>query len=61
MNITLLGQGYEPISNNSVGKYLIKFLADTDFHSFVGISAFASQAGVNGLSKPKYNYNRYGS
>lgn len=51
MNITLLGQGYEPISNNSVGKYLIKFLADTDFHSFVGISAFASQAGVNGLSK----------
>ena len=51
MNITFLGQGYEPISNNSVGKFLIKFLADTDFHSFVGISAFASQAGVNGLSK----------
>lgn len=51
MNITLLGQGYEPISNNSVGKYLIKFLADTDFHSFVGITAFASQAGVSGLSK----------
>ena len=51
MNITLLGQGYEPISNNSVGKYLIKFLADKDFRSFAGISAFASQAGVNGLSK----------
>lgn len=51
MNIILLGQGYEPISDNSVGKNLIKFLADTKFHSFTAISAFASQAGVNGLSK----------
>jgi len=44
MNITLLGQGFEPISDNSVGKTLIKFLADIKFHSFTGISAFASQA-----------------
>ena len=51
MNITLLGQGYEPISENSVGKKLITFLADSSFHTFTGISAFASQAGVNGLSK----------
>jgi HKD family nuclease len=50
MNITLLGQGFEPISEFSVGKQIIKFLADTSFHTFTGISAFASQAGVNGLS-----------
>ena len=51
MNITLLGQGFEAASENSVGKHLIKFFADKDFHTFTGISAFASQAGVNGLSK----------
>jgi len=51
MNITLLGQGFEAASEYSVGKQLIKFFADKDFHTFTGISAFASQAGVNGLSK----------
>lgn len=51
MNITLLGQGFEAVSEHSVGKQLIKFLADKNFHTFTGISAFASQAGVNGLSK----------
>lgn len=51
MNITFLGQGYKPVSDNSVGKKIIKFLADTDFHSFTVISAFASEAGINGLSK----------
>lgn len=51
MHITIIGHGYEPLSNNSVGNYLIKFLADTGFQSFTGISAFASEAGVNGLSK----------
>jgi HKD family nuclease len=51
MNITLLGQGFEATSAMSVGNQLIKFFADKDFHTFTGISAFASQAGVNGLSK----------
>lgn len=51
MNITLLGQGFEAESEFSVGKQLIKFFADKDFHTFTGISAFASQAGVKGLSK----------
>jgi HKD family nuclease len=51
MNITLLGQGFEAASEHSVGRQLIKFFADKDFHTFTGISAFASQAGVNGLSK----------
>jgi HKD family nuclease len=51
MNIALLGQGFEATSQNSVGHILIKFLADKDFHTFTGISAFASQAGIRGLSK----------
>lgn len=51
MNITLLGQGLEATSQNSVGNKLIKFLADKDFHTFTGISAFSSQAGIRGLSK----------
>ena len=51
MDITFLGQGYEPASELSVGKKLIEFLADRHYNSFIGISAFASQAGVNGLAK----------
>lgn len=51
MNINLLGQGFEEESANSVGNLLIKFFADKDFHTFIGISAFASQAGIKGLSK----------
>lgn len=51
MNITLLGQGFEATSQNSVGNKLIKFFADKDFHTFTGISAFASQSGIRGLSK----------
>ncbi len=51
MNLKLLGQGYEPESEFAVGKQLMKFLIDTDFHTFIGISAFASQAGVNGLGQ----------
>lgn len=50
MNITLLGQGFEAASEHSVGKQLIKFFTDKDFHTFTGISAFASQVGVRGLS-----------
>jgi len=51
MNISLLGQGFEAASENSVGNKLVKSFADKDFHAFTGISAFASQAGIKGLSK----------
>ncbi|HRE64920.1 MAG TPA: phospholipase D family protein [Ferruginibacter sp.] len=51
MNITLLGQGFEATSQNSVGNHLVKFFASKDFHTFTGIAAFASQAGIRGLSK----------
>lgn len=50
MEITLLGQGLESNSKNSVGHQLIKSFADKDFHSFFGMSAFASQAGIRGLA-----------
>jgi HKD family nuclease len=50
MQITFLGQGYEATSRLSVGNYLIKFLADKNFKSFTGITAFTSLGGVNGLS-----------
>ncbi|MGC1391021.1 MAG: phospholipase D family protein [Bacteroidales bacterium] len=50
MKITLLGQGYEPESVNAVGKHLMQLLSQTCFHTFTGISAFASEAGILGLS-----------
>ncbi|MCF8371514.1 MAG: phospholipase D family protein [Bacteroidales bacterium] len=51
MQIKFLGQGYEPKSENSVGNLLLNFFANKEFHTFIGISAFASQSGVKGLSK----------
>ncbi|MBC7553587.1 MAG: phospholipase D family protein [Taibaiella sp.] len=50
MNITVLGQGYEPVSEKSVGNMLMKFLGQTNFHTFTGIAAFASLAGISGIS-----------
>lgn len=61
MNITFLGQGYEPESINSVGNHLLKLLKEYNFHTFYAISAFASLAGIKGLSeyfkKANINYN----
>ncbi len=51
MKISILAQGLESESQNAVGNYLMKFLAENEFHTFVGISAFASEAGVFGLRK----------
>lgn len=51
MNVKLIGQGYEATSADSLGNYLIKFFGDRGFHTFTGLSAFASQAGIRGLSK----------
>lgn len=51
MTITILGQGFEATSENSVGNHLMKFLADKNFHSFHGITAFTSLAGINGIQK----------
>lgn len=50
MKVTFLGQGFSPDANSPVGEYLMKFLLEDDFHSFIGFSAFASEAGIVGLS-----------
>jgi HKD family nuclease len=50
MKITFLGQGFEENSINAVGNHLMNFLSLNGFDSFLGISAFASEAGIFGLS-----------
>lgn len=51
MKVSFTGQGIISSSNISVGSCLIQSLVDSSFNSFVGISAFASQAGVIGINK----------
>lgn len=50
MKVSFLGQGIEPTSKNAVGNLLVKFLKEKKFNSFTGFSAFASEAGIYGLS-----------
>lgn len=50
MKTTFLGQGFESSSVDAIGNYLIQYLNRKDFHSFTGISAFVSEAGIFGLS-----------
>jgi HKD family nuclease len=50
MTIQFLGQGFEAESPNSVGNKLRDNFASDSFNYFLGISAFASVAGVNLLS-----------
>ena len=50
MKITFLGQGFEEKSTNAVGNYLMNYLNSTNYHSFIGISAFASESGIYGLA-----------
>lgn len=50
MNVIFLGQGYEPESKNSVENHLLNFLSQKSFHTFTGITSFASEAGVVGLA-----------
>lgn len=60
MKITFLGQGFEVESPNAIGYHLMLYLEQTTFHSFTGISAFASEAGIFGLAgyiqRAKQNY-----
>lgn len=51
MTIKFLGQGFEAASPNAIGNYLISYLNRNDFHSFTAICAFASEAGIFGLSQ----------
>lgn len=51
MKISFLGQGYESSSINAVGNHLMNFLSSKAFDTFTGISAFASESGIFGLSE----------
>ncbi len=50
MIVNVLSQGLTPSIANSVGAALINYLSSNDYERFTGISAFASEAGINGLS-----------
>ncbi len=51
MKISFLGQGLENASVNAVGNHLMNFLSSKAFDTFTGISAFASESGIFGLSE----------
>lgn len=51
MEIEILGQGFESISEKAVGNVLMDCFTNKDFHSFTAISAFATLSGVKGISK----------
>lgn len=51
MEIEILGQGFEQISEKAVGNVIMKYFSDIDFNSFTAISAFATVSGVKGISK----------
>lgn len=50
MLITTLSQGITTDITNSTGEALIRFFNDAEYHTFTGLSAFVSVAGVNGLA-----------
>jgi HKD family nuclease len=50
MLITPLSQGITTDISNSTGEALIRLLNDSDYHTFTGMSAFATVSGVNGLA-----------
>lgn len=50
MELRFIGQGYNPEVGTSVAQALIDSLADNTFHSFKCLVAFASYAGITGLT-----------
>ncbi len=51
MELSFLGQGFEDVSEDSVGNQLIKYLSNKDYHTFTAFSAFTSIAAIEGLQK----------
>lgn len=51
MELKFLGQGFEDRSEDSVGNQLMKYLSDTDYHTFTAFSAFTSLSAIKGLKK----------
>src|SRR5690606_17880617 len=50
MKVTFLGQGFLADTDNAVGTLIEKLFSENVYHTFTGITAFASEAGVYGLS-----------
>ncbi len=50
MKLTFLGQGFIADTDTAVGTLIEKFFSENVYHTFTGITAFASEAGVYGLS-----------
>lgn len=50
MNVSIIGQGYDATSESSAGHKIASLFSDSSLHTFLGISAFASVAGVAGLA-----------
>ena len=51
MELNFLGQGFEDVSDDSVGNQLMKYLSHKDYHTFTAFSAFTSLAAIEGLQK----------
>ena len=51
MDLSFLGQGFENVSENSVGNHIIKCLSQEDYHTFTAFSAFTSIGAIKGLQK----------
>ena len=51
MEVNFLSQGYEELSANAVGNFLIEYLQSNDYDSFTAFSAFTSLAGIQ-ILKP---------
>lgn len=50
MKVVFLGQGFLADTDNAVGTIIEKLFSEDVYHTFTGITAFASEAGVYGLS-----------
>lgn len=50
MKVTFLSQGFLADTDMAVGTLIEKFFSGNEYHTFTGITAFASEAGIYGLS-----------
>ncbi|KAF2518254.1 hypothetical protein E0W68_09525 [Flavobacterium salilacus subsp. salilacus] len=50
MKVTFLGQGFSPKTDGSVGGNLERLFTEKVYHTFTGMSAFASVSGIRGLA-----------
>lgn len=59
MKINFINQALSEEALDSTGKNLTNLLTKEEYHTFIGISAFASPAGVNGVINYINNANQH--